>query len=355
MRSSSRSVSTITAVLIFAVGCGDSSGTDQDKVAQAMRAALMTDIDNLHQAAVDLRDAAPTPAGRGWDATMDAAAITAMKAAWVRARVAYEHIEGAIAPIFPDIDVATDERYDGFLAEIGPAGDQNLFDGEGVTGMHAIERVLYAGSIPSIVISFEASLPGYKAAAFPATAAEAAEFKSGLATQLVTDTADLQQQWKSAGNLDVSGAFQGLIGLMNEQLEKVNNAATGEEESRYSQRTMADLRANLAGTTAIYELFRGWLKSKPSAGTAPAGSEVDGSIMSGFGSLETLYGTIAGDAIPTPPPTWSAENPTPADLATPFGILYQTVSEAVDPTDPSSVVGRMNQGAMLLGIPGFEG
>ena len=75
-----------------------------------------------------------------------------MKAAWVRARTAYEHVEGAIAPIFPELDAAIDERYDGFLADIGPTGDANLFDGTGVTGMHGIERILYSDSIPANVV-----------------------------------------------------------------------------------------------------------------------------------------------------------------------------------------------------------
>jgi hypothetical protein len=70
--------------------------------------------------------------------------------------------------------------------------------------------------------------------------------------------------------------------------------------------------------------------------------------------LGTLYGMITGDAIPPPPATWSAENPTPADLATPFGMLYQAVSDAADPTSADSIVGQMDQAAMLLGIPGFE-
>ena len=52
--------------------------------------------------------------------------------------------------------------------------------------------------------------------------------------------------------LDVTQAFGGLVDLMNEQQEKVNKASSGEEESRYSQRTMDDLRENLLGTTNIY-------------------------------------------------------------------------------------------------------
>jgi iron uptake system component EfeO len=349
-----RLVAAAACLPAFAAGCGgDSSGpTDEAGVAKAMQASLTADLTELHKAAMDLQAAAPS--GHAWSATGDAAAITAMKAAWVRARTAYEHVEGAIAPIFPELDAAVDERYDGFLADIGPTGDANLFDGTGVTGMHGIERVLYSESIPANVVAFEMSLPGYKAAAFPATAEEADAFKNGLAAQLVTDTQTLLDQWTQGAAPDVSGAFQGLIGLMNEQQEKVNNAATGEEESRYSQRTMADLRANLDGTSKIYGLFRGWLKTKPAAGAAPSGTAVDASITAGMNDLGTLYGMITGDAIPPPPATWSAENPSTEDLATPFGMLYQAVSDAADPADPDSVVGQMDQAAMLLGIPGFE-
>jgi iron uptake system component EfeO len=345
----------MSALLLAGCGSSSSGGADESSVAKAMQESLKADLMTLHTAAVSLQAAAPTPSGRGWDATMDATAIAAMKTAWIQARTTYERIEGAIAPIFPDADIAIDERYDGFLAGIGPQGDANLFDGQGVTGMHAIERVLYADVIPARVVTFEMSLPGYKAAAFPATEAEAAEFKSGLAAQLVTDTQTLLTNWDAAVKLDVSGAFQGLIGLMNEQQEKVNNAASGEEESRYSQRTMADLHANLAGTKAIYTLFREWLQSKPSAGSVPAGKAVDGQIMGGFGSLEGTYATITGDAIPAPPATWSAEMPSAADLQTPFGQLYQAIHQAVDPKQMDSVVQNMNEGAMLLGIPGFEG
>lgn len=360
MRSDSkfcRSARVVTAVAAaasaFAFGCGGESASPNDEasVAKAMQASLTADLTDLHQAAADLQAAAPS--GHAWSATGDASAIAAMKAAWVQARTAYEHVEGAIAPIFPEIDAAIDERYDGFLATIGPAGDTNLFDGTGATGMHAIERVLYADAIPANVQAFESSLPGYKPASFPTTAEEADTFKTGLAAQLVTDTQGLLEQWTQGAAPDVSGAFQGLIGLMNEQQEKVNNAATGEEESRYSQRTMADLRANLDGTSKIYALFRGWLATRPAMGVAPAGTAVDGSITTGMTDLKALYASISGDAIPAPPATWSAENPSTTDLATPFGMLYQAVHQAVNPVSGDSIVGQMNTAAMLLGIPGF--
>jgi iron uptake system component EfeO len=268
----------------------------------------------------------------------------------VQARDAYEHVEGATAPIFTDLDVAIDERYDGFLADLGP--DDDLFDDQGVTGLHAIERILYAPTTPAGVVAFEVTLPGYVKAAWPATEQEAASFKNVLCQRLVDDTRSLLDKWTPA-RIDVSGAFDGLIGLVDEQQEKVNKAATNEEESRYSQRTMADLRANLGGTTAIYGLFREWLKSKPAGADGVSGVEVDAAITKGLGDLATLYGTVPGDAIPEPPTMWSAENPKPADLETPFGKLYSAIHAAVNPAKSDSIVSHMNTGAKLLQIEGY--
>ena len=348
------------AVALIAPACGsDSPADEKSQVASAMQASMVGDLMALHQASIDLQAAAPTTVGRGWDATVDAAAITAMKAAWVRARTAYEHVEGATAPIFPEIDVAIDERYDGFLADLKGAGDPDPFDGVGITGMHAIERILYSqpsDMVPASVVELEASLPGYAPAAFPATAEQAASFKAGLCGQLVTDTKRLLDQW-TPQEIDVSGAFTGLVGLMNEQKEKVTKASTGEEESRYSQHTMADLRANLEGTKKIYALFSDWLKSRPASATTPGGmtgAMIDAAIGAGFAQLAAVYATVAGDAIPAPPVTWSAEAPTPADLQSPFGMLYTATNQAVDPAGPGSIVSLMNEGADLLGIPVFK-
>jgi iron uptake system component EfeO len=333
--------------------CGSSDGGSQeDLVARAMQQSLQGRLATLRDAAKELQAAAPAPTGRGWDKDQDAQAFTDMKSAWQKARDAYEHVEGATAPIYADLDASLDERYDGFLATLGPNGDQDLFDDQGVTGMHAIERILYADVTPAAIVTFEKSLPGYVAAAWPATEAEAAAFKNKLCAKLITDAQALLDGWTPT-KIDISGAFQGLVGLVNEQQEKVNKAASGEEESRYSQRTMADLRSNLDGTTKIYEVFRDWLRSKPAMGAMPSGVEVDAAVTEGLGDLGAFYASVPGDAIPQPPATWSAEAPTAADLQTPFGQLYEKIHTAVDPKTDGSLVVEMNDGATLLGIPVF--
>src|SRR5689334_17277045 len=103
------------AAAIVATACSGDDTNDQFRaqVIAGMQSSLKADLDELVQASKDLQAAAPT--GHGWDASGDKAAIDAMIAAWQRARTAYEHTEGALAPIFPDVDVSIDERYDGFL------------------------------------------------------------------------------------------------------------------------------------------------------------------------------------------------------------------------------------------------
>jgi iron uptake system component EfeO len=339
----------LALVTLGALGCSNSpSDAERTKeVTQGMQASIGGEIDAWHTSAIALRDAMPTPSGRGWDKDKDKDAIANLRTLWRAPRITYEHIEGAVAPLFPDIDISTDARYEDFLVELGNKADPDAFDGKGVTGMHAIERIVFSDVTPAAVWNFEKGLPGYTAAALPATEAEAAEMKTALCGKLITDIESMQSQWNSA-QIDLPGAFDGLISLMNEQREKVNKAATGEEESRYSQNTLADLRANLEGTKKIYALFQPWIADKA------GGADVDRQIQDGFDTLDKAYSAFEGDAIPAPPATWSSAHPSDADLATPFGKLFSTVTSAVDPKSKGSVVSAMNQAASLIGFPRFQ-
>ncbi len=333
----------------------DAPKTDEEyrqEAVDGMHAALLVDIQAMRAAAVDIQASVPTPPDRGWDAELDAEAIAKTRGAWVDARTSYEHVEGALASLFPAIDASIDARYDDFLTQLAAeGGDADLFDDAGVTGMHAIERIVYADAIPQHVVDFEASLPGYVPAAFPADAAQAAEMKGKLCAKLILDATTLEDQWTPA-NIHVAIAYQGLISLVNEQREKVQKASSDEEESRYSQRTMADLRDNLAGTKTAYALFRPWILSKIDAkDPTKDGPTIDGKIQKGLEKLEKAYAAVEGDAIPQPPATWSAESPSAADLATPFGELYGAVEASVDPTDPESIVAQMDLAAAALGFP----
>jgi len=142
--------------------------------------------------------------------------------------------------------------------------------------------------------------------------------------------------------IDLGSAFQGLVGLMNEQGEKVDLAATGEEESRYANLTLFDLRNNLAGTKLIYDVFRDWVKSKP------AGVDPDAKVVAKFATLDALYNTTTDESLPPVPESWSSDSPTTADLATPFGMLWKTVRSNVDKNADGSVVFEMHQIAEML-------
>lgn len=335
----------ITTLSIAALAaCSDRSDAEfRSDIVAGMHDAIAAELADLVQAARELQAAAPDHA---WSATDDAAAIAAMRDAWRRTRIAYEHVEGATAPIFGDLDVTLDARYDDYLARLGPTGDASAFDATGVTGMHGIERILYAPGIRAEVIAFERGLPGYRPAAYPKTDGEANAFKTALVQKLIDDATALRDQWQPAA-IDLGAAYQGLVGVMNEQQEKVNLAATGEEESRYADVTLFDLRNNLDGTRNVYALFRPWIRSRAGGATS------DAAIVAQFEALATRYAATPGDALPPVPDDWSADQPTPANLATPFGMLWQRVRDATAPGAPGSVVFEMNRVARLLGFPEF--
>jgi iron uptake system component EfeO len=289
----------------------------------------------LAVATVDLQLAAPTHQGRGWDARQDAAAIESMKSAWIRARGAYEHVEGAVSQQNPDLDFALDARYDQYLARTGP--DSSLFDDQGVTGMDAVERILWSDTSPASTLAYEKTLVGYVPAAFPATEQEAADFKNRLCAKLASDSMALEQAW-SAQTIDLVQAFAGLVALIKEQQDEVDRAAQGAEESRYSQRTMEDLRANVDGTQAIYGLFRPWITSKP------GGGDSDAKIESGIDQVQALYGAVPGSAVPPVPPSWSAQSPSPQDLQSTYGQLYVGVAAT------ATISSEMNRAAQLVSL-----
>jgi iron uptake system component EfeO len=322
--------------------CTDKTDADyRADVTASIHDSILDDIDAMIVAGLNLQAAAPS---RAWNATKDADAIRDMQEAWKRMRRSWEHIEGAIVALLPDVDDELDGRYESMLG----GGDSNLFDGTGVIGMHGIERILYSSTIKPEVIAFESELDGYKEAAYPATDNEAISFKTLLVQRLIKDATELRRQWQPAA-VNIGAAYQGLAGLMSEQKEKVNLAAEGKEESRYANITMFDLRSNLEGTQKAYSLFREWIHSKA------AGPNSDSTLRDKFIALEALYKQTTNEAIPTAPMDWRGDEPTDANLATPFGTLWKHVHESVDPHRGGSVVYEMNQIATLLGLPAFDG
>jgi iron uptake system component EfeO len=351
-RSAGKRVSPLIALNILAVaGCASpekSDGQFKAEIVAGMHQLVLARIQGLNQAARDLQLAAPSPVGRGWDATLDQQQIAAMTDAWVRTRSNWEQAEGILSCLLPDLDTALDSRYEDMIAPLGAAGDPSAFDGLNVVGMHAIERILFAPGTPPAVIAYEASLVGSSAAAWPATEADAAEFKSGLSQRLVDDTQSLLDRWKPLA-IDLPNVFLGITGLMSAQAEKVALTAHFQEESRYSQKTMADLRSNLVGTQGVYALFRPWLETKT------YGTALDSSASGALNGLAETYAAVPGDALPPSPASWNPTMPSLADQQSQFGQLYEAVVQAVDPARSGSAVESLNQVAKALGLPEFTG
>jgi iron uptake system component EfeO len=332
-------------VLLVLVGCSSQDKSDaefKNEIVASMHQLLIVDLQGLNHAAITLQMAAPTPGGRGWDADSDRNSIAAMKAAWDLTRFYWERAESTLGDTFPELDTSMDSRYEDQV----PEADSNLFDGTGVTGMHAIERILYAPG-PQEVIKYESSIPGSTAATWPADEQQALQFKTGLCQRLVDDSRSLVDQWATI-SIDLPVVFTGLTGLMSAQAEKVGLAVVHREESRYSEKTMLDLRWNLAGTEDIYALFRPWLATKD------FGAMLSVAVQKAFDGLEQTYGSVPGDAIPQPPLTWT-DIPTPDDQQSPFGKLYGAVVLQVDPGRQDSAVNAMNHVARALGLPEFSG
>jgi iron uptake system component EfeO len=93
-------------------------------------------------------------------------------------------------------------------------------------------------------------------------------------------------------------------------------------------------------------VFRPWIKFKD-------GREPDGMIQGRFAALTSLYTSTPGDSLPAVPADWSNDQPTPQNLATPFGMIWKTVRDNVDPRTDGSVVFEMNEIAALLGFEEF--
>jgi iron uptake system component EfeO len=312
----------------------------QEQATVAVKKFVGEQLDKLVTASEDLQKAAPEPDDNGWDEADPQ--LEKMRTAWKAARSAYEHIEGPIAALFMELDVATDARYDAFIEENG--ADDNLFDDQNVTGMHAIERILYSNQTPDYVVKFEKALTGYKAAAFPKTKEEADQFKNKLCKRLVDDIKTMQEQYSSLA-LDVDTAFVGMITSTVEQSEKTTKAATGEDESRYAQNTMADMRANLAGARSVYEAFKPWIASTK--------GEVAG-IEAALKKTDDAYKAVDGDALPKVPDNFNPGDPSDAHLDTPYGKLWKLLTDETDPAKEGSLVSLFTDAADKMGIEGVE-
>jgi hypothetical protein len=137
----------------------------------SIEAVLDSEIQRV--AAKALQAAAPD---HPWDATDPA--VPMMEAAWIDARHAYEHVEGATAPVVPDIDISIDGRVEDFGPGTGTGtltATSDMFTADGMSGLHAVERVLYASVTPLAVVTYEDGLGYAPPQAYPKTQQDVSE------------------------------------------------------------------------------------------------------------------------------------------------------------------------------------
>ncbi|MEM9069529.1 MAG: EfeM/EfeO family lipoprotein [Myxococcota bacterium] len=334
----------VALLLLVALACGEnasapSSLSPSEQATRDVKTYVDENLTELVRAVRTLCDAAPAPDEDGWSMDADADAVTGMRDAWRDARAAYERIEGAIAILFPGLDRTLDGRYEHHIAL---RGDPDLFDDQGFTGMHAVERILWSNEITPEVARFEEALSGYVEARTPATAAEATSFREGLCGRLVRDAETMQRQFGPLA-LDPQTAWRGIQGSLEEQAEKVALAATGQDESRYAQQTLADMRANLVGGRAVLNAYAPVLAAHPEA------QALRPQIDEGFESLGSAYGE--GVAIPGVPEGFDPDEPSEAHIATPYGSLFRRVAGAVDPRADGSLAYHVRRAGDAMGIP----
>jgi iron uptake system component EfeO len=268
-----------------------------------------------------------------------------MKTSWTNAHVAYEGVQGALDILFGDVEASFDTTYTDFLGK-NPA-DEDAFDDKGFIGAHAIERILWADDQPQAVSVFESAFDHYVAARYPATADEAAEFKTKLVQRAIDDM-NMKEMELAATTLDGAAAYHALVGPLFDQFDKVQIASSAEQESRYAQTTLADLRGNLAGERSTLVAFTPWLSSA-------GGDALVTKLGVQFDAIEAQYDAMMDatmkDALPPVPDMFDPNVPTTDQLATPFGQIYGLLQQQNDPDHDGSAVALMSQAADLLKIP----
>ncbi len=335
---------------LLATGCSDGTTTGgktdaeyQAEIADGMQSSINEEIGSWRTAAQALCDAAPAPTGRGWDATQDAAAIKAMKDAWKTARTHYEHIEGAVALLFPELDAATDARYDDFLSELGEKGDADLFDDQGVTGMHAIERILYSDGIPTEVIAFEQA-DRLRGRGVPRERGRG----GGVQDQALRPP---RHRHRDAAGPVEAGEARHRRGLPGPDLADERAAREGQQgldRARGVALLADDARRHPLEPRRHHEDLRALPALDPLEGRGSGRQGHHRGLQGAPGRLRRQprrhHPEPAGDV---------DHPPTAEDAATPFGKLYDAVSFAVDPKRDGSVVFEMNEAAVVMGLPGF--
>ena len=333
--------------LALLVGCSTDGNravladeASEEQTLTAAKALIQGRFDDFAAAAKALRDAAPAPDHDGWNAGDDAAAVTAMRAAWLKARAAYTAVEVPASTLFAEIHHGVDTDYDDLLAE---GADTSPFDDHGVIGLQAVERILWSNAIAAHVDAHESRLENNFIARFPRDANEAKQLKVDLLGRLAADAEALSDGWR-AEQIDVSTAYSTTTLSLQEQLGQLEEAGKGEGKARYAGVSLANLRGDLAATQAMYAVFRPWILAKS------GGAHTDEEVGKAFTRLEAAYAMAPGNELPLPPSNWLQADPSDAMLATAFGLLFAAARDAANASVDGTLGFEMVEGAGLLGV-----
>jgi iron uptake system component EfeO len=143
--------------------------------------------------------------------------------------------------------------------------------------------------------------------------------------------------------LDPAAAYRGVVASVREQHEKVDLAATAEEESRYAGRTLADMRANLEGGRVLFGFFRPWLRE---AGYEAMAAAIDRRLA----RLQARYAALPGDSLPEVPPGWDPDGITEAQRVTAYGALHTELAGESDPDREGSLAAMMVRAGQAIGV-----
>ena len=218
---------------------------------------------------------------QGWDVSQDSgAALAAMKVAWTRTRMHWERTEGVIEPMFGTLDESMDSRYEDMVMALGARTAIRIpFDGEGMIGMHAIERILYApGPEPVADVRGDRARLSAGGVAGVGPAGRRVQERPLPAPGRPT-RAMLLDQWKTA-TIDLGVVFTGLTGL--------HERAGGKGQSGGDEPGRVALLANHDGGFALKpRRDPGFLRSLCSlAETKPYGVNLNDKASAAFMRLE---------------------------------------------------------------------
>jgi iron uptake system component EfeO len=85
-----------------------------------------------------------------------------------------------------------------------------------------------------------------------------------------------------------------------------------------------------------------------------SGESTDKTIKAGFAKIGKAYSDIEGAAIPSVPEDFDTEEPSEADLATPYGKLYKLLTAETDIEADDSLIRVMRDAATDMELEEVE-